>query len=80
MISLETKYDPNQLLKQEAAAEFLSVSPKTLEAWRFQGNGLKFVKRGSRFIRYRVADLVEWVNEGLVSSTSEATVRDMQHV
>jgi len=79
MIQLETKYDPNQLIKQEAAAAFLELSQKTLEKWRHTGGGPRFVKRGSRFIRYRAADLIEWIEGGLVASTSEATARDAQH-
>jgi len=78
MIQTEIKYDPQQLLTTEQAASLLSVSKNTLEVWRCHGGSPKFIKRGSRFVRYRVQDLLDWIAEGETSSTSEYDARMMQ--
>ncbi len=50
-----------ELLDEHAAAAFLDVSPGTLSVWRSTGRyALPFVKIG-RKVRYRRADLAEWL-------------------
>jgi excisionase family DNA binding protein len=52
--------DPDALVTEDAAARFLNVSPRTLQAWRMEKRGPAFVRVG-RSIRYRRRDLVEWI-------------------
>ena len=48
------------------AAKILSVSPQSLRNWRFQGNrGPAYSKRG-RMVRYRVQDLLDFMNAGRI--------------
>lgn len=50
-----------QMLHTTEAAEYLNVTPHTLEVWRCTGrHKLPFVKVG-RLVRYRVADLDAWL-------------------
>ncbi|QDM29888.1 helix-turn-helix domain-containing protein [Tardiphaga sp. vice352] len=49
------------LLCEERAARFLSISKRTLQAWRVAGTGPLFIRMG-RAIRYCQTDLVEWMN------------------
>ncbi|MBJ6725408.1 helix-turn-helix transcriptional regulator [Geomesophilobacter sediminis] len=60
------------LLKQKAVEEITGLSASTLEQWRLQGKGPKFVKLG-RSVRYPAADLNEFI-AGLdrYTSTTEA--------
>lgn len=51
--------DPNRLLREDEAAEFLNYSVRTLQGWRRIGKGPKF-KRLGRSIRYRYKDLQDW--------------------
>lgn len=61
-----------ELLNEEQAAEYLTVSPGTLAVWRSTGRySLPFVKVGRR-VRYRLSDLDAWL-EGR-SRESGATV------
>jgi len=60
------------LLTQRQASEMLALSERTVERLRCSGLGPKFVRCG-RSIRYRVADLEEWIERRVVGSTSEAT-------
>ncbi len=47
----------NPFLTEHQAAQFLGVSPATLQSWRTTGRvGLAFIKLG-RAVRYRCADL-----------------------
>ena len=54
------------------AAETLGVSRRTLETWRFTGNGPIFVKVG-RAVRYRPEDLEAFMRPA--RSTSEVSAR-----
>lgn len=58
------------LLNQEDAAKFLDCSPRNLEALRHRGGGPRFVKLGRR-VRYRVCDLLDWIDSNVRSSTGE---------
>lgn len=58
------------LRTEQEAAHQLNLSPKTLEGWRTRGGGPKFVRLGTRAVRYRPADLNEFVERGLRTSTA----------
>jgi predicted site-specific integrase-resolvase len=58
-------------LKTEEAAAFLQVKPATLEQWRWNGKGPKFIKM-NRAVRYRKEDLLEFVGSRVFASTTEA--------
>lgn len=63
--------DPDALLTEAQAADFLSISMRTLQAWRVRGGGPVFVRAG-RAIRYRRRDLLDWINANTATSTSAA--------
>ncbi|MBK8174776.1 MAG: helix-turn-helix domain-containing protein [Rhodospirillales bacterium] len=54
---------------QKQLAERWGISPKTLERWRWLGQGPKFLKLGGR-IAYRLADIEAFEQEQLRSCTS----------
>jgi len=58
-------------LKTEEAAELLRVKPTTLEQWRWNGKGPRFIKLG-RCVRYRRADLEAFMDGRAYTSTTEA--------
>lgn len=60
-----------QLLNQAEAAKLLRLSTRTMERLRLIGGGPLYVKCG-RSVRYREADLEEWIAARVVSSTSES--------
>jgi hypothetical protein len=57
--------DPDALLCEVQAADFLCLSPRTLQGWRLEGTGPRFVRAG-RAIRYRRRDLIAWIDENTV--------------
>jgi len=59
------------LLTEVDAAEYLSLTRRALQAWRYQGRGPKYVKISARAVRYRPEDLESWVETRLRSSTSD---------
>jgi hypothetical protein len=61
--------DPDSMLLPAETADFLGISPRTLEAWRLRGGGPLFCKLGSR-VRYRRSDLVAWSTNCQRQSTS----------
>jgi len=52
----------DRLIDQNEVASIIGVAPKTLERWRWQGVGPRFLKIG-RLARYHYSDVVEYVNQ-----------------
>jgi predicted DNA-binding transcriptional regulator AlpA len=48
-------------LNEKQAARLLSMSHRTLQAWRRIGGGPSFIKLG-RAVRYRRRDLTTWID------------------
>jgi excisionase family DNA binding protein len=61
----------DMLLTPRNAADALQISVRTLERLRVTGNGPAFVKTGNRLVRYRQADLENWLASRARHSTSE---------
>ena len=57
----------SQHLSEQQAADYLGISKKTLQRWRFEHKGPAYAKLNNKLIRYRLADLDEWMNQQLVS-------------
>ena len=51
-----------KLLSPQEAAAILGIKPNTLAVWRTKGTGPTFTKLGSRTVRYRSADIAQYVN------------------
>ena len=58
------------LLDENACAEALNESVRTLQARRLRGDGPRFVKLG-RTVRYRPSDIVAYIEANLRVSTSD---------
>ena len=61
---------PPRYLRTKEAAEFLSLSARTLEKHRTYGTGPAYRKLGGRVV-YSIDDLQAWADRGLVTSTSD---------
>lgn len=61
---------PAALLTEGQAADVLSISVRTLQAWRVRGGGPRFVAVG-RAVRYRNAELIDFVESRTRTSTSD---------
>ena len=62
---------PAPLLTENQAAELLQLTPRALQAWRYQGRGPRYVKISARAIRYQLDDLQKWIAKRLRRSTSD---------
>ena len=60
-----------QLINEKAAAEFLNLTTRSMQAARQRGGGARFVRISARCIRYRRVDLKTWADARLRSSTSD---------
>jgi len=63
---------PQILLTEQEAARRLTVSVKTLQAWRVRGGGPRFVKVG-RLVRYTEPSIEEFIRLHTISSTAESS-------
>ena len=61
----------NQLLKTPQAAQILGVSIAFLERDRWAGARVPYIKVGSRAVRYRMSDLMSYVESRMRISTSQ---------
>ena len=61
---------PPRFLRTKEAAEFLSLSARTLEKHRTYGTGPAYRKLGGRVV-YALEDLKAWADRGFVTSTSD---------
>lgn len=66
-----TEHRVAHAMKTPEAATYLNVQPATLEQWRWNGRGPRFVKIG-RSVRYRIADLEAFLDSRVFASTTEA--------
>lgn len=57
----------DRLVNVDELAAYLNVSAKTLYAWRYRKKGPPALRVG-RHLRYRWADINEWVTDQLESS------------
>jgi len=66
--------DHDSLVSAKSAAAMLGLSPRTLESWRIEGKGPRYISigvrrfrrrgkmvRSPRCTRYRVSDLQKWI-------------------
>ncbi|WP_425894539.1 helix-turn-helix transcriptional regulator [Ralstonia pseudosolanacearum] len=61
---------PQRYLTNDEAAEYLRLSPRTLEKQRVIGGGPRFRKFGRR-VMYAVADLDVWADQRSFEATSD---------
>ncbi len=53
-----------RVLRTKAAAEHVGLAASTLERYRQEGIGPRFVRIGKRAVGYRVTDLEAWLDAG----------------
>lgn len=59
-------------LDTKKAAAYLTLSPHTLDRWRWSGDGPAYIKLG-RAVRYRQVDLDLYIQQSIRKHTSEVT-------
>jgi hypothetical protein len=58
------------VLTEEETAAFLQVTPFALRKWRRLGCGPRFIRCGSRLVRYSIADLNIWIEQNKFTSAA----------
>jgi hypothetical protein len=61
-----------ELIGEGLAADFLDLSVRSMQGYRYRGGGPSFVRLSSRCVKYRRIDLREWIEARLRSSTSDS--------
>ena len=59
------------LIGERAAAAFLGLTNRTLQAYRHRGGGCRYIRISSRCLRYRRIDLRSWAEARVRTSTSD---------
>lgn len=63
--------NPDPLLSELEAAQYLGYKPRTLAGWRYRGGGPVFVSTSKTSVRYRLSDLEAWIASRRRRSTSD---------
>jgi len=63
--------EEKNLMTTVEAARLLALSKKTLECWRHQRRGPRFIKVGGRAVRYRRRDLENFLAACQVVETTD---------
>ncbi len=61
----------NALVDEKAAAEFLGLTTRSMQAMRQRGDGPRFIRMSSRCIRYTRTRLKAYADARVRSSTSD---------
>ena len=61
----------HELIPETEAAEFLDLTPRSMQAMRQRGDGPKFIRLSSRCIKYTRTLLKTYADARLCSSTSD---------
>ncbi len=61
----------NALINEKEAAAFLKLTDRTMQGFRHRGGGPQYVRISSRCLRYRRADLRDWADARIRTSTSD---------
>jgi excisionase family DNA binding protein len=61
----------HDLLTPDEAADYLRLSVRQLQQWRYIGSGPRYTKAG-RAVRYRRADLDAWLDASVVEPQGAA--------
>ena len=61
----------HELIPETEAADFLDLTPRSMQAMRQRGGGPKFIRLSSRCIRYTRTLLKAWADARMRSSTSD---------
>ena len=61
----------NNITETQAAA-YLSISPRTLQQWRYLKRGPSYIRISNRCIRYRMSDLRDWLAQHRVDPSTDA--------
>jgi len=60
-----------KVMTEKQASDYLQLTTRTLQAWRYRGGGPKYIRVSSKCVRYRQSDIDKWLAERVASSTSD---------
>ena len=60
-----------ELINETEAADFIGLTPRTMQGYRYRGRGPPFVRLSARCVKYRRIDLLRWAESHLRTSTSD---------
>ncbi len=62
----------HSLVDESESADFLDLTPRSMQAMRQRGGGPRFIRISSRCVRYTRTLLKTWADSRLRSSTSDS--------
>ena len=63
------------LLTEKQAADYLGLTPRTLQLWRTRGGGPSYHRIGWRSVRYSMSDIENWLESKRFASIAQEPIR-----
>ncbi len=57
-----------ELVDSNVVATMLGITTNTLQIWRHQGKGPRYVKLSRRAVRYRKKDVLDWIQNSMIET------------
>ena len=67
------EHQPDRWIDEKEASAITGMSLAWFQRARWAGNGIPYVKI-SRAVRYKLADILQWMNDRRITSTSQDKV------
>lgn len=56
------------LIDSHVTADILGITVNTLQIWRHQGKGPRYVKLSRRAVRYQKKDVLDWIQNSMIET------------
>ena len=71
---MKMQHEILRVMTEKQAADYVQLTPRCFQAYRYKGGGPQYVRISSRCVRYRLEDLEAWLADRLASSTSQEQI------
>ena len=65
--------DETRFINENEVSVITGLSVQTLRNWRFQGKGISYIKAGSRAVRYKLDDVLSFMEERKITPRESAS-------
>lgn len=73
-ISRMQRHGLNDLLDEKEVAEYLGITVSALQSWRTERKFIPYTKLNTKIVRYRLKDILEFVDSNLIKVTRNGEI------
>lgn len=69
-------FSEDDLVDEKYLADYLGITERALQAWRYRGKGPKYIKISARMLRYRIKDINDFLEKKAKQTKLKEKKRD----